>query len=130
MTVFILPMVLGFSLGLCLVAVLLGERAHKRSTSTANQFICWSSLVTWLIPPLGIFTAGYTIGLFRRLGGTRISTVLASACAALSVSNASLGAYLAVQAPESPVVVITREVGPIDQQLPPLRPTVPMGTTP
>ena len=87
-----------------------GARTTRRSTEPVSQLASWSNLVTWLFPPLGVFTSAYVLGRLwndedRRTG----QVVLATACILLSTLNAAIGAVQGSQEQEQRTVAARRE---------------------
>lgn len=110
----------GGGLAIAAVAAWLGQRTDRLATSNASRMVCWSNLVTWVLPPLGIFTSAYALGMQTNHRSRRQGLiVLATVCLLLSLVNVAIGALLGVraddrseQAVRDRVVVITKEIGP------------------
>lgn len=61
-----------------------------------KRFIGWSNILTWLIPPLGIFTAAMTLTLIEDTPPQQIKKfkILSWACFCLSAVNGLFGVWL------------------------------------
>lgn len=59
------------------------------------KILFWSNTVTWLIPPIGLFTSIATYQFTERLEtGKFRPAILATICLILTIINASVGAYM------------------------------------
>ena len=92
--------ILGVALlwGPLLLALWLSSWYAKRKNPSARLMtrLAWSNVVTWLFPPLGLFTATATLGLSSAPGASpRKYRVLGIVGLALTIINGLSGAYLA-----------------------------------